>query len=222
MTKGPGMEEAIGSMEDTGGTVHRHEENTVSQPLIKIELMGKTLRLNKFQHTLTNMLEKSDFGKHMESHRFLPTDQSIMVKLKDLDNVEVLTNITSFKQGKDEWPIRCSTVGETILKSAGVIKGVHPSISDEIIKNELKELGYEIDEVKRISNKSGLTYVVKITFQGPLPKSIKLNTQEKTVFKYNSPPRSILCFQCGRGAHSGHNCRAEIKNAHIVPRKSMT
>ena len=102
------------------------------------------------------------------------------------------------------------------MSCIGVIKGIHPSISDNSVKASLRREGADITLASRIENYRGKTFCIKLTFNGnSKPLTVSYNGFDKMIHPFIPPSSTLLCHKCGRGGHRIVDCNARTKRCPI-------
>ena len=144
--------------------------------------------------TIRNLLELSEFQNKYSSHfHYLHNKHELVIDIKNNQDIEHLINIKELKNEQGIWPIACRKPINQNKSSMGVLKGIHPTISQERILAETtrnnfynKKQGIDIIEVERIYNwqndKLHPTWNVKIHFKGETrPENILYDNEIRVI-----------------------------------------
>ena len=95
----------------------------------------------------------------------------------------------------------------------GVLKNIHPSISNENIIDDLVLNKVPVHRIHRLHNRHGPTYCVRVSFHTNRPNTVLFQGIVKTVHKYN--PGVLICNNCSRPGHLARYCRFDVSRCPI-------
>ena len=95
----------------------------------------------------------------------------------------------------------------------GVLKNIHPKISNESIIDELVSNKVPVHRIYRLQNSKGPTYCVRVSFHTDRPSTVLFRGVVKKVHKYN--PGVLICNNCSRPGHLAKYCRFDVSRCPI-------
>ena len=158
--------------------------------------------------TILELLRNSPFdGKHSGRPRIQYNKQRIILCIMDKRHVQELIQIRELSFDDESWPITCRVGEKTPHIRFGVLKNLHPSVTEVRIKEELIRNRVKVDTINRINKNTGPTYCVRISFLDNVrPNYITYAGDTKRVYKFH--PGVLICNRCSRGGHLAKYCNS--------------
>ena len=217
-------QEAVEQMEDQTSTVKRTiveingniETERSNRPRLEVEEIALIIELGEKavsdklhidRGTFLELLRRSPFNnKHTGRPQFQISKERVIVNIIDKEDVPDLLRVKYLEMDGEKWPINVKIAERAPNIKFGVIK-VHPEVPVSSIKADLLRNGINVDEVHRITKRSGPTYSVRLSFKDNVkPEKVVWGGQILTVFKYN--PGVSICNKCSKGGHFAKNCNS--------------
>ena len=209
----PRMDTTTASLEANVIVEQQQQENENEKEEISliIELGEKAVRdnLHLDRGTFLELLKRSPFGAcHTGRPQFQITKKRVIVNIKSKEFVPFLLKVDKLVLDDEEWPVTCKLAENAgaVHKIFGVIK-IHPSISEKRIKDGLLRTNDNIDEVLRISKRTGPTFSVRLSFKNNV-KPEKVIWGDRELFVYTFNPGVLICNVCSKGGHLAKNCNS--------------
>ena len=129
--------------------------------------------------------------------------------VNDSRDIPELLKVTKLVKNGVGWPVHCR-VPQDISEKFGVLRGVHPEIPLENIKESVIRNGALVKSVDRIINRNGPTYCVKLSFtDNKIPNRVYYDGVQKTIHHYYPPLKTLICNNCSRPDHKADNCKSK-------------
>ena len=195
-------------------SVSDNEQDTeVSQPVIVIELLGKSKdeKLIVDKATILHLINSSVFKeKYSGEPRRMFSKHQIVLNITNPDHVSDLLNVEKLTNEEGDWPVKCRRGrNESTGLHIGILKGIHQDVSINRVKANLVRQGLEIGEVTRLQNRYGPTKCIIINFNNEIPSEIMYAGRQTAIHRYNPPDRNLICNKCSLGGHKAEYCNTK-------------
>ena len=165
------------------------ENSTKKSGVIIMDLIGESKTRNLILDTdnLRYMLSVSIFrDKHAGRPIFNYNSHSIKLYINDSRDIPELVKVNKLVKNGVDWPVNCR-VPQNIQEKYGVLRGIHPEIPIENVKESLIRNGAQVATVERIINRAGPTFCVKISFANNIvPERVYYDGLAKTSQFFNT------------------------------------
>ena len=185
---------------------------------------SKTSNLIYDLNTVHALLDQTPFkGVYEGRGRTLPGKHQLVLNIKG-NNFSILPTLLEIKElheNETVWPIQVNMPTATIPENFGILKNVHPTVTDTRIEAEIvrniainQNNNIKITEAFRIKNRNGNqldnTWCVRLKFEGNIrPESIFYGGKYQKIHTYY--PKLSICSRCSRSGHYAKNCNAAYR-----------
>ena len=197
-----------------------HTPSPVSTPgCMIIQFIGDSRKASLIydKPTIRHLLELSPFaGKYIGQGRTNSHSHELVLNIVNKDDIDSLVLIDKLIDEENSWPIACRKPVNQNKSCYRVLKGIHPAIPDNRIKNETtrnsyynNQQGIYIEDVQRFMNyQNGTLYPtwnVKIEFIGEKrPESIMYDNELRYIHPFF--PKLVVCANCSKTGHVAIHC----------------